>query len=801
MNKFTVRDFSDNETQSFLRGVFSTGRCVPFLGAGFTRGEPSKEGCVPDGNSWKGIMIDSIIDSNHPNSPSREDLEELNFQDLSEEFFHKEYVDIDIIKKIVEKEMSSVRIEDSGKKEFLNLGWPYIYTLNIDDGIENSSEFKPVTPCREFNFPEGTKYLIKLHGDVGDVISAANRDNLNVVFSSSQYIKSIKNNSYVMSVLSNDFCEKHFLFIGCSLVEEIDIAYSLASAGNTQKTSRIYVTTRAPQKRKEEINLERYGITDVIVISDYAVFYSFCRAAYSNALTSEKHLDRYKINNSNIPQNTNTNIIKYVTQSGWRSVENPYNLSITRKIEASIIEKISSPIIIIWGARFSGKSTVLRRVIHSCSNRNGFFVGSSSTLSVSALTSILKIKDAVIGIDTNVLSFEQIHQIKRRIDEIGENNTTIILALNKYYSSQFDSIANKNTLEIKSNLNDSESELMDSLLAPLGLAKWRRHKNILDNIYLIAQSPIYEAYATEKSKLIEIINRNANNKIFDKKSELEFMVLFYISVKGKIFSRIYRALTLHVFGSSYNADILFDEFVRSWGVFVEERESDFTDLETTNSSKVIFSNSSAWIAYAVKKIAEKCGKDLTATYISQLYRCVQNIDTDPFDLVMFDNLNIVFDTVGDIDFSGWLIREIYKKLASTLHNDPDYWLQRSKAIYYISSDLIEIKLAISFIEKGIDESHKRSWINAKLTKANLLGKYCYCNNYEDKEYLRASIRMYYELISNPIENHEYIKELISKSKYGDSYLKKVYEASIIDTACLDLRHELREIGREIQNHK
>ena len=37
------------------------------------------------------------------------------------------------------------------RKQFLDIDWPYIYSLNIDDAIENSSVYsKVILPNREF---------------------------------------------------------------------------------------------------------------------------------------------------------------------------------------------------------------------------------------------------------------------------------------------------------------------------------------------------------------------------------------------------------------------------------------------------------------------------------------------------------------------------------------------------------------------------------------------------------------------------------------------------------------------------
>ncbi|ELA2981899.1 hypothetical protein ACKUDT_25260 [Klebsiella pneumoniae] len=51
---FSVRNFDDHETQQFLRGILIQDSCVPFLGAGFTRGEKARHKAVPGGGRMDG---------------------------------------------------------------------------------------------------------------------------------------------------------------------------------------------------------------------------------------------------------------------------------------------------------------------------------------------------------------------------------------------------------------------------------------------------------------------------------------------------------------------------------------------------------------------------------------------------------------------------------------------------------------------------------------------------------------------------------------------------------------------------
>lgn len=147
----TIRQFGEDETQRFLRGILRRENSIPFLGTGFTAGERSRNGVVPFGEEWTQIMRDQIGAAGVADKPTDEELKKLGFQDLSDIYFREEIVDIDRIKQTVDDVFTAVNIESSAKKEFLSIDWPYIYTLNIDDAIERCIDAVKVLPYKNFS--------------------------------------------------------------------------------------------------------------------------------------------------------------------------------------------------------------------------------------------------------------------------------------------------------------------------------------------------------------------------------------------------------------------------------------------------------------------------------------------------------------------------------------------------------------------------------------------------------------------------------------------------------------------------
>src|SRR5699024_10371543 len=118
----------------------------------------------------------------------------------------------------------------SSRRDFINkINWPYLYTINFDDGIERCSKYKAILPYKKFRTPKTSKKLLyKLHGDASfEAKYIDSPDEENIIFSNSQYLKSISSdrNIYILNYLKADLSGKVILFIGCSLNDESDLKY------------------------------------------------------------------------------------------------------------------------------------------------------------------------------------------------------------------------------------------------------------------------------------------------------------------------------------------------------------------------------------------------------------------------------------------------------------------------------------------------------------------------------------------------------------------------------------------------
>lgn len=139
---------------------------IPFFGAGFSAGAEALNGSVPDCTAAQEYMKKALIEEN----PECADyLAELDFTGIAGEFYN----DVSELKRAryFEDNFTDVKLGDNLKAFLHEIDWPYAYTINFDDGIEQSvpegnTKFRIVLPYRGFRKPRSSvRLLYKLHGD------------------------------------------------------------------------------------------------------------------------------------------------------------------------------------------------------------------------------------------------------------------------------------------------------------------------------------------------------------------------------------------------------------------------------------------------------------------------------------------------------------------------------------------------------------------------------------------------------------------------------------------------------------
>ena len=779
-----VYNLQNDDAVAFLQGLISSERNIPFIGTGFTRGERASKKTVPSGLEWMEIMARQISDSTvDPECrPTDAELQKYNFQELSDIYFGDNIIPLDEIKSSLSAYFSGVRINNPAKKSFLNIGWPYLYTLNIDDGIEKEINAIKVLPFEQFARNEGRPYIYKIHGDVDTALKAASRDDLKLVFGSGDYIKSLKRNVFMIEKLTNDLLESNLIFIGCSLTDELDILYALADIDGDKlsaRTRRVYVTSSEPTDYTTNKKLRDYGITDILVC-DYENFY-LKYVELTRAEKSTKDYDsQYLFKNLPTIQLGVKEFLTYFLQV--RRVEgNVAAVTVPRTIEPKLINAISvQPVTVLCGSRFSGRTTVLHRVLDKYSTKRSFFIGSEVALSDSSLNDILAYRNSFIVFDVGALTNDQIRQVTYKREDLTDRNSTVLVAISSIDVNATYLLQDEISLfRISDRFDKEENGELNKVFDAIGIAKPDPRARLLDLIYDVANSAVARKEVGTDIPLRDQIVQRISRAMAPDISTFEFSLLYILAARQKIYSLNYRAI-IKAGGYSETTDDLVHTFASQWQPFAEITHTDRLTGAAVSSNFALISNSQAWMHFAIRHIVNNIGVEISSTKIVELVTILKIKDASYYELIMFDVLNAVFsgDSKEGVS-SRKLIGAIYQKLAPLQGGEPNYWLQRAKSIYHghTLNSAQDVLIAIEYAGKAISENENKVSINSRLTRANLYGLLCKIDGYRIEEHNLSAIDMYVQVLRAYSDNEQYVSEMIARSNNGKGYLRDLVEAA------------------------
>ena len=232
---------SDENTRDIFVTMLQLRTLIPVLGAGFTKGERTAKGRVPDSDKFREIMLEEI--SKSATTDEMLSIQAGKFHEIAELFMNVDFVSIGTRKKIIQKCFLETDLSEP-KKVFLSADWPYIYTLNVDDAIERNTRFRDtVLPYKNISaHARELNCVFKVHGDAK--YEFMYDEQRSIIFSTDSYVQSLIENQSMLRSIRTDLVEFNTLFLGCSLDNEIDLLYALANYQGEFPTGRksIYVT-------------------------------------------------------------------------------------------------------------------------------------------------------------------------------------------------------------------------------------------------------------------------------------------------------------------------------------------------------------------------------------------------------------------------------------------------------------------------------------------------------------------------------------------------------------------------------
>lgn len=788
LNLDKVDDFRmlSDEVSGHLRGK----RLVPIIGSGFTRGSASGRGTVPSGRDMKSHML---LELKEHFLGSEDRIRNMKFSKVAS--LYEKHVDNRKKLRYLEDNFTYVNIGDN-KNRFLNIEWPYMYTLNIDDGIENNTKaYEVILPNADINeeYIEGKRCVFKLHGDVHDVLKYKSSNKY--IFSESQYLSSLKTNLALLNLLKNDLISNNLIYIGCSLEDETDILSSIlevADFGTEIRKTNYFVIDKHPDDL-EISQLEDFGVTCIVIVGDYDDFYD---------LMVKLHQDSNKIKEDGIDDYLNFDI-KYIREKDFEKntmylfdSKAPLN-NLEKKviylpsffINREVTQKFSAEfnnfyLLAVYGHRISGKTYFLYSLINTLKDRDVYFIPSNINLDFSTLKTLIHKKRVVLLFDTNTLDDRQVRFIIDHIYKLRENDSRVVVTVNssdKEVINILSSVDKRELLidEIKNKFNTSEIRKVNEGFSLLGVPNFDVNKSLLDNIITVEDVLPQKQFALQK-------------RAISQPSKELLVVLIIMAVKETLPSM----------------DLVRFDLAKEIGHIYQELEPliqyEYTALfeKSEHSGSKLVPNAKYWILRMLGDFAKnsKNHDQVAEAYLYIASRLKRNLSKDQrfskeiSKYIKFDVINDIFPRSEHGSVA--LINKVYDRLQPVLSTEPQYFHQKAKSkLWYYRNSETELKEALRFaktaehnlnLQKYSDDYKNTSLNHVKFTISTILGRMLVLDGFQNGALCKEAIEAYYIALKEK-DNEQYLAYSLNKHfKNRDAAdLKKIIDAIALNQKLAD----------------
>ena len=750
-----MKNFDFDLNSNFVSEVIehiARSNVIPIIGSGFTKGCRTTTGTVPDGDEMKSIMIREICSFNNEITQKDFESRELRFSQIAEYFY--KFVPKKRQHEIIQGLFIGVKLPQPQKK-FLQINWPYIYTLNIDDAIEKNSHFNKVLPYKKLS--ENVQLLncvFKLHGDAFHEITYPEEQN--IIFSREQYIKSLEQNKTMLSLFQSDYSNKNIIFIGCSLEDELDLSYIITTNKNIENPNilRIFVTQSYVDSIRK-LELEHYGINIILNVADYNIFYTkISELVKSFSIDLTDNVDNFlnpKMKKLNKKGKDNKKFLQGFDIFNENGVYYLPDFTVKREITSQILNKIQEHTInLIIGRRVTGKTILMLQLAESIGDRNVYFFPSNISLSAIDINIVTNKKNSIILFDSNSLSYQESNIILTKIDQIKKNNSIIVFAINSSDRLMYSLLSSPEKIgyfELPDKLGEGDAIKINKQLSKLGLTNLKPNQSFIENFFRYKQ--IYNH---------DVINLPPVNKHNITDNDLKILIL--LASIGKIYSIIFNLLDI-----PYKE---VEESLKKYEPAIQKEYPLLIELHQHSGFKAV-SNCRSWIYFVLSQFT-KSDKDVKRI-ASLIYAIVESIYHNPKFSYIYKNV-ILFDTLNQIFYKkeGGVIKLIfliYEKLEEILYEDGHFWLQRAKSLLYLRrTDVTSLTRALDYAKKSHYDSYDDLKLknHSTLTIAQILGRLLRLDNYHSEYLIQEAINWYYEALQPNRFNKRYIDNVISRAR-------------------------------------
>lgn len=722
----TIKVVKLEEYLDVLGQMFKNSILIPVIGSGFSAGSYTSQGCVPSGSCMKRDMIRALEIAGHKINSDKK-----SFSQVAK--YYNRFIDVETRKKYIRDNFMNTKLSRE-KQEFLNIGWPYLYTLNLDDAIEKNLDCVVIGPNKSL---EKIDYdgciLYKLHGTSTEFAFLKDGDDFSI-FDTEQYIKSITKNTDLLNKLKQDYIDKNIIFIGCSLDDELDLmhVFSLVKEESPHNITEKFFITNIEPTEENLVDLECYGITTVLLVDDYNTIYDkLISIKDRSSLILGNELNYYKnisIEQLDANSDQNASFLLYNKMPFDKKdgrIYLPYYF-ISRNLSNDIISQIQNyPIQFICGKRISGKSYLLLDLYRRLADRDKYYFDSRACINSKNIDILISLRNTIILIDTNVINGPILeYLLNKNLAILRKNKVNFVICVNtssKQLAFELQNQKNNSFIKLyflenkfSAKRDNDESAILRKKLSSLNLPYFNSKTTILDNL-LWMQSRL-----CKKSPSADLQNFNIAP---DNYIQLAYLIL--LSYYGKLTSK-----DLIGFGVYQESN----ELMPKLGTAVEP---DFRYMITAStfddSYYQVVCNAQIWLLGYLSQISMKSRYfDCIVNAVVYIVKYLNADHTDKFrrrklfDFIRFDNFNFILGGARKHPSPSGvrkLIQTIYMKLKSLLGEEYQFNHQHAKCLLWsieeLSSDardadLLEAHkaaiLSLQLIEEALDSSPKNPYL-------------------------------------------------------------------------------------------
>lgn len=790
----------DPMTKQILVGTFKDADLIPIIGAGFTKGMSAQNtATVPDGKQLKEYMIKHILKKQ--SDISREELEQETFSSIAELFENNcPNIKEEGISNYFYEHFTGVKINRVNQLRFLReIDWEYVYTLNIDTGIEDSDHegwevFYPNKDFDERNNFGGKKKLYKIHGDAKRFVKTLHYKEM--ILTESQYISSLDKNQKFHDMLAADCENRNILYLGCSLDDEIDIKYSVLSDKTRnfkeKETYRIYVTSE-PMSSLKKAKLDGFNISHYIQLQgydDYELFYEYLLECYKeSAVEQERNIDSFSYQQPERLGKDLSKNIKYLADMGNYKEKLPYYYFESDTLAA--LKLSTEQINVIVGRRFVGKTMLAYNILDHYQKYQRYFIKAHESVDVDTIHELMKLKNALIVFDSDSVDDKTFIEILNLFE--NQNNSIVCIFVNSY-----DDVLNLVSYHSKS----VNQPLGRNLIGEMGLADVGKINKGLDALG-IATFDVKHNILDNTLRIANVYNENmVSNYTIVSKEELK--VIIWLLVQNKMY---YEEMVTLGLSRDYK------RIVRKFAPFLQEEKCKRSEMRKHSAIKIVCNGKLGLLqilnnyAYPNRnKIGSMIAKSRHRDICDSIYHIMYSFEKIDKDVVkkfiMFDTLNDIFSrkysqqSINYIASDGkegknsygaaGLIQEIYsdEKIQQLKAGDPNYWLQRAKSVYITyrrynnGIGIKEMYEGIKWAKKAEQDSeikvqqgerqYWRTMSNATIQIAIMYGWVAKINNYNIVQDNNSAVEYYYKGLSD-VNNRAAAKSLMNNSRGTEDF--------------------------------